>query len=185
MRKSGFLLLLSIISMLAGCGAQGNSSIAVEDYEADPAAETTAGDFIYRLVAESGNFEAGGPIKMYAELEYTGPQERIDIYHAASPFYFHLRERTRDFEVLYPMNEPLISTTLIKGEPLRESYQGSGGYSEEDPEEYQAFIKKVIDGQFPEGFYEVDGSANFYTGHPDGEKIDYDIHANISFKVME
>lgn len=185
MRKSGLLLLLSITGMLAACGTQEISGIAVEDFEADPAAETSSGDFIYRLIAESDTFEAGGPINMYAELEYTGPEDSIDIYHAASPFYFHLRERTRDYEILYPMNEPLISTTLIKGEPLRESYQGSGGYSEEDPEDYQGFIKSVIDGQFPEGFYEVDGSANFYTGHLDGERIDYDIHANISFKVME
>lgn len=184
MRKTQFLLMASFM-LLAGCGAQGDSGTKVEDTKTTPVAETTEGDFIYRLTAESDTFEAGGPIRMYAELEYTGELESIDIYHAASPFYFLLHEKTRDFEIPYPMNEPLIMTTLVKDEPLREDYQGSGGYSQEDPKQYREFVKKVMDGQFPEGFYEVDGSANFYTGNPEADKTDYDIHASINFKVVE
>jgi hypothetical protein len=185
MRKTAILLMIGILGLLAGCGSERKSGTNVEDFEVIPVADATEGDFIYRLVAESDTFQAGGPITMYAELEYTGEQKSIDIYHAASPFYFDMREKTRDFEISYPMNEPLIMTTLVKGKPIREQYRGSGGYSEEDPEPYRKFIQRVIDGQFPEGFYEVDGSANFFTGNPEAEKTDYDIHAAISFKVVE
>lgn len=184
MRKLWFLSMIGIL-LLTGCGAQGNSGGKAEDYKAKPVAESAEGDFIYRLTAESSTFEAGGPIRMYAELEYRGEQESIDIYHAASPFYFPMHEKTQDFEIPYPMNEPLIMTTLAKGEPLREDYHGSGSYSEEDPEEYRKFVKEVVDGRFPKGFYEVDGSASFYTGNPETDKADYDIHATISFKVVE
>lgn len=185
MKKREILLLMAITGLLAACGTAEQPGAAPDDWEAKPFAETKEGDFIYRLAAESDSFKAGGPISMYAELEYTGERDSIDIYHAASPFYFHLHEKTRDFEVPYPMNEPLITTTLIKGEPLRERYRGSGGYAQEDPEAYREFVQGVMDGRFPEGFYEVDGSANFYTGNPEADKTDYDIHSAIRFKVVE
>ncbi len=184
MRKPWFLL-LGISIGLAGCNVQENPSIKLDDFKATPAAEAVQGDFIYRLTAEDDTFGAGGPISMYAELEYTGDQASIDIYHAASPFYFDLHEKTRDFEIPYAMNEPLLVTTLVKGEPLREDYRGSGGYSEKDPKAYRDFIEQVTDNQFPEGFYEVNGSANFYTGNPAENKTDFDLHAVISFKVVE
>ncbi|MGO1060371.1 hypothetical protein ACTL32_14640 [Planococcus sp. FY231025] len=185
MKKPGILLLMAMAGLLAACGTEEQAGAPPEDRKTDPIAESAEGDFIYRLAAESDSFKAGGPVSMYAELEYTGERESIDIYHAASPFYFHLHEKTRDFEVPYPMNEPLIMTTLIKGEPLRERYRGSGGYAQEDPEEYREFIQRVMDGRFPVGFYEVDGSANFYTENPEADKTDYDIHAAISFEVVQ
>ena len=63
-----------------------------------------------------------GDTAIFAELTYVGELDSIDIYHAASPFYFPLEERTRGIEVDYAMDEPLIVTTLEKGEPLRQKY---------------------------------------------------------------
>lgn len=184
MRKPWFLTLAISIG-IAGCNVQDNPSLKLDDFKATPVAEAVRGDFVYRLIAERDTFEAGGPISMYAELEYTGEQASIDIFHAASPFYFELLEKTRDFEIPYAMDEPLLVTTLVKGEPLREDYRGSGSYSENDPKEYRDFIGRLTDNQFSEGFYEVNGFANFFTGNPEEDKTDFDIHAVISFKVVE
>lgn len=184
MCKTWFLLIM-VSLFVTGCNVQKNSDVTEGEPKTPSVAEASSGDFHYRLTAESDEFEAGGPIRMYAELEYTGEGKSIDIYHAASPFYFHIHEKTRNFEIPYAMNEPLIMTTLVKGEPLREDYRRSGGYSEKDAKAYQEFTKQVMDGKFPEGFYEVDGSAAFYTGNPEKDMTDYDIHATIRFSVVE
>lgn len=83
------------------------------------------------------------------------------------------------------MTDPLITTTLTKGEPLREGYSGSGGYSDLDDADYINFTKQVINSKFPQGYYVVNGYADFYTTAPDGEQTDYKIHAEIDFKVVE
>ncbi|MCM3612213.1 hypothetical protein M4S82_13220 [Planococcus sp. MERTA32b] len=185
-----FLLLLSIL-LLAACGT------AEEDANGDPAsnvmeytvqtteAEAAEGDFIYRLVSEKEEYVSGGPVEIYAELEYTGDQETIDIYHAASPFHFPMEEKTRDYEIHYGMEEPLITTTLTKGEPLPGQYAGSGGYSDQEDDDYIKFTQNIMNKQFPAGYYAVEGYADFYTEAPDGNKTNYEIYAEIDFKVVD
>ena len=148
-------------------------------------AEVREGDFVYRLVAEQEEFEAGGPVSMYAELEYTGEQENIEIFHAASPFFFPLYEKTRDYNIDSFMAEPLISTTLTKGQPLREEYSGRGGYFGEDDQKYKDFIDSIVKGEFPAGYYEAEGYASFYTEDANSLQEDYKIPAHIDFKVVE
>lgn len=60
------------------------------------------------------------------------------------------------------MTKPMAKTTLIKGNPIREEYGGSGGYSGEDTEEDINFMKSVLDNKFPTGYFVVDGFADFY-----------------------
>ncbi len=189
MKFHSYLLSSLMLFPLAACGTDeetsSSSTASLDDFAVENTEVTiTEGDFIYRLVSEKEQYESGGPVEIYGELEYTGDQESIDIFHAASPFYFPIEEKTRNYELDYPMNEPLLTTTLTKGEPLREYYAGSGGYSDQDEAAYIEFVENVMNNEFPTGYYVVNGYADFYTETPDGQ-TDYEIHADVDFKVTD
>ncbi|WP_235548967.1 hypothetical protein [Paenibacillus sp. Soil522] len=193
MRVSKLLLSLIMITfLLGGCGSQGNVdniSSNSDDYDVlnIPRAEITEDDFVYRLVTEKEEYQKGYSVKIYAELEYIGDKETVIIYHAASPFYFPIVEKTRDYEINYGMNEPLLSTTLKRGQPLREEYEKSGGYGEQDKKEYVDFIKSFWENGFPAGYYVVDGYVDFYvqSNEDSNDKEDFNIKTQIDFKVNE
>lgn len=191
MKIRNCLPLLALILLIAGCGTaddagNGASSSSLEDYTVGATkAEITDGDFIYRLVSEKEEYASGGPVEIYAELEYVGDQDSIDIYHAGSAFFFPMEEKTRGYQLYYPMNDPLLITTLTKGEPLRESYTGSGGYSDQDTAAYIEFMKQITNNQFPTGYYVVNGYADFFTEQADGAQTNYDIQAQVDFKVID
>lgn len=190
-----------LILMVTGCAQQGTQQGSPTDAPApaDKAvrgshAEVTDGDFVYRLVSEKEQYDYGDPVKVYGELEYVGEQDEITIGHAASPFYFPMKELTRDYDIGYAMNEPYFTTTLKKGEPLREYYSGGGGYGSQDKKEYKDFIRSLQD-VFPDGRYVVYGSADFMidtsSKGADLENLDgegpqkYKIQAEIQFTVNE
>lgn len=193
----GFILtgLVLLTVLLASCGAQGkgqtgsgNSDSVNDEVTNSSSAEATEGDFVYRLVSEKEQYGAGEAVALYAELEYLGDEEEVTIYHAASPFYFPITEKTRGYEIGYMMEEPLVTTTLKKGEPVREEYKRSGGFSEQDEKDYVDFIKSFLENGFPAGHYVVDGYANFYVqsgveGTEDKET--FTIKANIEFEVSK
>ena len=103
-----------------------------------PENEVKEGDFVYRIFTEKDVYDEFGDLAIFAELTYVGDLESIDIYHAESAFHFPLVERTREFDVGYAMNEPLLTTTLKKDEPFRQKYSFAGGYSDQDSKEFQA-----------------------------------------------
>ncbi|MBD3921670.1 hypothetical protein H8B09_23085 [Paenibacillus sp. PR3] len=146
-------------------------------------AEVKDDDFVYRLVAETAEDQAADSVKLYAELEYVGDQDEVTITHAMSPFYFPMKETTRGYGIGYMMDQPLITTTLKKGEPLREEYHGSGGYSEDqDPKDYIQFIKDFGANGFLPGRYEVNGFADF--NYLVGEKREpHKLSATVVFTV--
>ncbi|WP_422122113.1 hypothetical protein DHX103_09790 [Planococcus sp. X10-3] len=190
MKKIIGLSFLLLILLIAACGTgeetPADATASVDDYSVSTTeASTTEGDFIYRLVSEQEAYPSGGPIELYAELEYVGDQDSIDIFHAGSAFFFPMEEKTRGYQLDYPMIEPLLTTTLTKGEPLREAYTGSGGYSDQETAEYIEFMKQVIDNRFPQGYYIVNGYADFFTETPDGTQTAYEIHAEVDFKVID
>ncbi|WP_084243129.1 hypothetical protein [Planomicrobium okeanokoites] len=191
MKRLLHFLLLLLTLLLAACGtaeepANGDSSASVEDYTVKATeAEATEGDFIYRLVSEKEEYASGGPVELYAELEYIGEEDSIDIFHAGSAFFFPMEEKTRGYQLDYPMIEPLLMTTITKGEPLRESYTGSGGYSVQDDDRYIEFMKQITSNQFPRGYYVVNGYADFYTETADDAQTKYEMHAEVDFKVLD
>jgi len=146
--------------------------------------EITEGDFIYRLVSEKDYYVENEPVKLYAELEYIGEMEKIEIFHADSPFYFPMVEKTRNYEMDYFMIEPAEFTTLIKDEPFRQEYSPGVVYSSQDDKEYIDFMKRIMNSEFPIGHYVVNGSADFHvTDANTGEEKKYEINAKIEFKV--
>ncbi|PWW00916.1 hypothetical protein DFQ01_11161 [Paenibacillus cellulosilyticus] len=163
------LLLLSCMVWLTACGdkkssnADSSQASANQTEDTAPLAqEVKEGDFVYRLVAETAEDHSADSVKLYAELEYAGDQDEVTITHAMSPFYFPMKETTRGYDISYMMDQPLITTTLRKGEPLREQYRASGGYSaDQDPKDYIEFIKDFTANGFLPGRYEVNGFADF------------------------
>ncbi|MER2122062.1 MAG: hypothetical protein ABS935_17460 [Solibacillus sp.] len=190
MKKITTILSFVFISIiLFGCQQSNDKELDNEVYNTDKLetqAEVTEGDFTYRLVTEKAEYIENEPVKIYAELEYTGDKGGIEIFHSASPFSFPMVETMRNYEIEYGMNEPLISTILVKGEPLREGYVGSGGYSSEDKNEYKAFMKRVMDKEFPAGHYVVNGIADFYIRVSEETEPEekYEIEAQVGFSVI-
>jgi len=186
--KNMYWLLGLFVGLLfmTGCGKEENANNKVQlgsFSTKSPNAEVTKDDFIYRLVSEKKEYNKEEVVKLYAELEYIGEQEEITIYHAMSPFYFPIEEKIRGFIIHYPMAEPLITRTLVKGEPFREEYKGSGAYSPEDGKDYVKFMESFIENGFPTGYYVVNGSADFFVGDADEEKENYHMEAQVDFKV--
>ncbi|TWT04514.1 hypothetical protein FQV26_14915 [Planococcus sp. CPCC 101016] len=147
-------------------------------------AESVKEHFVYRLASEKEQYTEGEEIEIYAELEYTGEEKSMEISHAASPFYFPIHEETRDYSVEYVMNEPLLTTRLVPGEPLRESYSGNGGYSGEDDDAYIEFVQSVMNNEFPPGYYTLSGYADFTAINTDNSSKHYTIPSQIDFKVV-
>ena len=175
---------------LFGCQQNNNEKVDNEPSNTqilETKAEVIEEDFVYRLVTENAEYSRNEPIKFYAELEYTGDKEEIEIFHSASPFSFPMIETTRNYEIGYRMEEPLLSTKLIKGEPLREEYRGSGGYGSQDKKEYIGFMKQIMNQEFPEGHYVVNGIADFgvIANEETGEMKKYKIKAQVEFSVND
>lgn len=190
--KKIYAMAIVILCLMTGCTSNENltdlnkdTSKNLDSSKAESIiAEVIEGDFIYRLVSETDVYASGEEVYVYAELEYIGDKNKITISHAASPFLFPMRENTRDYEIFYVMNEPLLRTTIEKGKPLREVYGKSGGYSEKDEAEYIEFIDTFIKEGFPEGHYTVNGIADFFVADDKGEnKIDYRLEATVDFIV--
>jgi len=184
-----FISILAFFVIGSGCGTEGKSSKDVagelDQYDVqNPNAEVKEGDFVYRLVSEQKVYPNGQSVTLYGELEYIGNEQEITIQHAASPFYFPIEEKIRGIDIPYPMPEPLVTTTLNKGEPLRVNYTGSGAYSEQDKKAYIEFMKDFIENGFPTGYYVVNGYADFMVPKdPNLEPDKYHLKAQVEFKV--
>lgn len=137
-------------------------------------------DFRYELQVNKSTISSGDPIEITASLTYIGEKEEIVITHAASPFYYELKETTRGYDIGYPMDQPLIATTLKKGEPLQHKYVTSGGYGDQSEEAYRTFMKQYLSGNYPVGYYVVKGYALFGV---DGAQGQMELGGNIGFEV--
>ncbi|MFC9542134.1 hypothetical protein ACFTQ7_19990 [Lysinibacillus sp. NPDC056959] len=189
MKKISLILSLMFLSMgLFGCQQNNdkkvdNATLNTENLGMN--AEVTEGDFVYRLVTEKAEYGENEPLKIYAELEYIGDKKEVKISHAASPFYFPMVETIRNYDISYRMEEPALSTVILKGEPLRTEYRGSGGYGSQDKKEYIEFMKRIMNQEFPEGYYVVNGIADFHViaNEETKQKKEYKLKAQVEFRV--
>ena len=92
MYKIGFLVSLIVLSLcLVSCQQKFDRKVDTEPSDTKPLdtkAQAIEEDFVYRLVTEKAEYGKNEPIKIYAELEYTGEKDEIEIFHSASPFFF-------------------------------------------------------------------------------------------------
>jgi hypothetical protein len=191
MRKGCYILLV-LLFLLSGCLAdkgqeQGDAQSTNTDKVADEriadgriVAEAVEGDFHYRLMTDKEEYAAGEEVQLYAELEYTGALDQVTIHHAASPFFFLITEESRGYSIPYFMNQPGLSTTLVKGEPFRELYKPIVSYSLEDDQEYVAFIKSLAENGFAAGNYQIKGHTDFTTKWG---VAPFKLNAKLAFKV--
>lgn len=177
MKKISAILLCFLF--LVACKEEAPSS--PPSYGLIKSSDYTEGDFRYYVeVLNSDHFKEGEEINIEAYLEYNGELDEIVISHAASPFYYDIEELTRGYKIDYPMNTPLIKTTLKKDERLSSTYHISGGYSDQDDEDYIKFMKHFLSGQFPVGTYAVHGYAKFTVV---GAREETKLPATIVFEV--
>ncbi|MBM7660964.1 hypothetical protein JOC85_001736 [Bacillus mesophilus] len=182
MKRKILCFFILIIMLLIGCTGQITKVNPDQFIQEQTRDEVIVDDFIYRLVTEKSTYQ-NEEIVMYAELEYIGEQDNITIYHAASPFHFPMIEKTREYTIEYGMNEPLISTTLKRGEALREKYRASGGFDLEDTKEYREFMKAIMNKKFPVGYYLVNGYADFFIEKMGSKPQEYKIEGQVDFIV--
>jgi hypothetical protein len=187
MRIFSILGIFILAVILSSCGSKQNGDNSAKMLDEFKVLKTrdivTENDFIYRLVTEKAEYNKNESIKIYAELEYVGSKEEVVIYHAASPFHFPMIEKTRNYEIGYPMQEPLISTTLKKGQPLHQEYRRIGGNGSQEDGEYVKFMKSFLEDGFPTGYFVINGYADFYVENMDETKKAFKINGKIDFKV--
>lgn len=186
MKKLIYLLVLIFVSTACKMPDETIPEHAQLDTFYPAVVEVTEDDFTYRLFTEKDVYDEYGETAIFAELTYVGDKDSIKISHNASPFYFSLKERTRNFNVDYPMDDPLIITTLKKDEPLREKYTFSGGYSDTDAPKYIEFIQTIINNGFPKGNYVIERSAQFSTTNSidEAEKDKFEMNGKIEFSFI-
>lgn len=191
--KRNFIVaaIITLIFLFAGC----NTSTSIDNSDLDKydvsktKEEIVQDDFIFRLVSEKEEYRVGEDVKLYGEIVYVGQKDEVTINHSSSAILFPIEEKIRVYNISYLVNDIGLSTTLKQGEPYREEYVKSGGYSpDQDPDDYvnfiQGFIKK--DG-FPAGYYVVSGYTDFSVGSSENteEHKRLKIEAKIDFKVLE
>ncbi|RAP75763.1 hypothetical protein [Paenibacillus montanisoli] len=157
MRTYAIVGLIFFSILLASCGSR-------EEAMVHPTTEVavTEGDFTYRLVTAKPEYSRGETVPIYAELTYIGDEASITINHSASPFNFPIQELTTGYVIDYAMTDEGASTKLIKGKPLRGTFNIRGGsYSENDPKAYKDFIDNFRKNGYAKGHYAVNGFADF------------------------
>lgn len=63
-------------------------------------------------------------LNVYATITYIGEAAEKDIYHGGSIFFFNVYQQNGSFEYFGAMNQPLLTTTLIRNEPHRVKFKG-------------------------------------------------------------
>ncbi|QHW33812.1 hypothetical protein GZH47_25450 [Paenibacillus rhizovicinus] len=174
MRTYGVVGLILFFTLLVGCGSHEEAVV-----QPTTEASVTKGDFTYRLVTAKPEYSRGESVPIYAELTYIGDEASVTINHSASPFYFPIQELKRGYVIDYAMSDVGASTKLIKGQPMRGTFNiRGGGYSENDPTAYKDFIDNFRKNGYDKGHYAVNGYADFSLA---GQKVRID--AQIDFLV--
>ncbi|WP_018923080.1 hypothetical protein [Salsuginibacillus kocurii] len=149
-------------------------------------AETTDTNFTYRIISEQSSYTSDQPVQLYAELEYTGSRDHITISHGADPFYFPLKDHSRDLELSYWSYDTDQTTTLEKEKPIRVSIdrdrlQPRSGSQSSDA---RTLLEDIREGEdFPPGEYNVKGQARFQV--PDKDHQLHSLETELTFTVHD
>jgi hypothetical protein len=105
---------------LAGCGTSNNDE---ENGSGQPKITNESkqvNDFNVSINVEDGEKN----LNVYVTITYVGEEAKIDIYHGGSIFFFNVYQQDGDFEYIGSMEQPLLTTTLIRNEPHRVNFKG-------------------------------------------------------------
>jgi len=184
------MVMLLLIALLGACSNSGIPSrgpdvVTDKMEQAYPGmrvvSEVRIDDFVLQIGSEKSSYEPGEPVKLEARLMYAGNKDEDKIYHAMTPLAFDISESTRQFNLGYAMEEPLIERVMKQQQWYVQPYKKGAGYSEQ--EGWDAFIKEFMQGDgFPEGNYSVKVIADFYT-LVEGEKVPYRFDTEINLTV--
>ncbi len=182
-----FLLMLSIICLLAGCGTdkemeKGKSDLA--SIELVPLSESEMDGFTLRLKSEKERYKEGEPLDIVAELTYRG-KEDIVIGHGGSWVALSTTNVSKDYQFGSAMDEPYIIRQMSSGDIITDTYSFSGGtYHEGKPGNPYSFeeFKRMAEDDFPPGIYKIEAVTDFVI---DGEEKRYNLKGEIIFEVVE
>lgn len=170
--------------MVSGCSSSNQiSNNDIEEYDVNQTTdENVQGDFVFRLVSEKKEYNDLEDVKLYGEITYIGEKDEVVIHHSSSAILFSLEEKVRGFFIGFAVNDIGLSTVLKQGEPYREEYVKSGGYAEDDSNEYVKFMESFLEtDEFPPGYYVVNGETDFSLENQENINIE----ATVDFKVVE
>lgn len=176
--------------MVTGCGTKQIKNSDVENHDVKQTEEQTAeDDFQFTLVSEKDAYHTDEEVNVYGEIEYTGDEDEITIYHQTPVVAFTMEEQEREFAIDYSVRDTEETTTLKKDEPYRESYTKEDSYFSVDmPKSHTDFIDDFSEGTgFPLGYYVTKGAAEFSTdSHSDTQdESKINLEADVDFKVLE
>lgn len=115
MIRNLFILQSVFIILIFGLSGCGKSNHGEENVNIEPKITNESkhvDDFKVTINVEKD-------LNVYATITYVGDVAKKDIYHGGSIFYFNVYQQDGDFEYLGGMDQPLLTTTLIRNEPHR------------------------------------------------------------------
>jgi hypothetical protein len=176
-KKRIALCLIAAALAVAGAGCEALLGSQQNDLVNDSVLEL-------RIHTDKDEYTAGEAVSCYAILEYVGGADSITIHSSNPLVYFTVKGSI--FKGDYAVNDELITTTLIKGEPVRFDFVKSGGYSQSDPN--AAFWKNWFSDpevRLPTGEFTISATVS---GHFDGSDMSskpYELTASKTIVVEE
>ncbi|MBU9713210.1 hypothetical protein [Evansella tamaricis] len=76
--------------------------------------EARTEDFLLSLETKKETYESGEPIDIWTTVKYEGRKPYQKIYHGGSIFYLAIHGVDHEFEQVFGMRQPLLSTTLYR-----------------------------------------------------------------------
>ncbi|MFS0688993.1 hypothetical protein AB1K89_07105 [Sporosarcina sp. 179-K 8C2 HS] len=149
MRRLFIIVSIILIFGLFGCVTNNNNEESVSGKSKIMNESKQVDDFRVSISVEKD-------LNVYATITYIGEAAEKDIYHGGSIFFFNVYQLDGDFEYFGAMDQPLLTTTLIRNEPHRVKFKG---------------IEKI---KLKTGTYEFEAIADFSLGSNDvlGTKIE-------------
>ncbi|OEH84165.1 hypothetical protein BHU72_12215 [Desulfuribacillus stibiiarsenatis] len=154
-----FVVILMVVSLVFGIVGCGESNDGQPKLIEDP--KVIDNPEVVEESKQVGEFEVTIQVKkdkqlaVMATVTYVGDKNEIDIYHGGSIFFFNIYQKDGDFEYIGAMNQPLITTTLIRNEPHTVAYTGPelerlkpGTYEFEAVANFATNIENIIDSNF-------------------------------------
>lgn len=178
MLRNLFLLLISML--LIGCAENDKNVTGGEDREeiTKLISEKQEGDFILRLMSKKSHYLPHEPVEIYAMLKYVGPQSKIQINHASSPFWFEIKEHNNNI-IIHNVQETASEITVLEKDVWHEmNFVKSGVITDDD------FVQDYFNKEgFPKGDYTIKLTADFNT-IVNIEKENYKFSTSINIKIQ-